>query len=50
MDRALQQLVRERAQECCEYCQLPQRATILPHQIDHVIAQKHYGATEAGLR
>src|SRR5437588_12740591 len=47
MDRALQQLVRERAGDRCEYCLLPQRSTILPHQLDHVIAQKHHGTTDA---
>jgi len=38
--------VRRRAQQACEYCRLPQRASILPHQIDHIIAQQHLGADE----
>src|SRR4029450_2461095 len=38
--------VRRRAQNACEYCQLPQRASILPHQTDHIIAQQHGGAQE----
>jgi hypothetical protein len=38
--------VRRRAQQACEYCHLPQRASILPHQIDHIIAQQHLGADE----
>lgn len=38
--------VRRRAQQACEYCRLPQRASILPHQIDHIIAQQHLEADE----
>ena len=29
----------------CEYCQLPERWTSLPFQLDHVIAEKHEGQT-----
>ena len=36
--------MRRRAQNACECCRLPQRASILPHQIDHIIAQQHMGA------
>src|SRR5438270_13443110 len=38
--------VRPRAQNLCEYCHLPQRASILPHHIDHIIAQQHMGSDE----
>jgi HNH endonuclease len=38
--------VRRRAQYRCEYCRLPQRASILPHQVDHIIAQQHLGTDE----
>lgn len=38
--------IRRRAQQVCEYCHLPQRASILPHQIDHIIAQQHLGADD----
>lgn len=38
--------VQRRAQNACEYCRLPQRASILPHQIDHIIAQQHMGSDE----
>jgi len=38
--------VRRRAQHSCEYCRLPQRASILPHQVDHIIAQQHFGTDE----
>ena len=45
MDDSLRQSVLERARGCCEYCQLPRQFTTLPHQLDHIIAQKHGGAT-----
>ena len=38
------ELIRRRAQNAYEYCQLPQRASILPHQIDHIIARQHLGS------
>lgn len=38
--------IRRRAQQVCEYCRLPQRASILPHQIDHIIARQHLGADD----
>ena len=42
---SLREQVRERAQDRCEYCQLPQSGTLLPHEQDHVRAQKHHGPT-----
>ncbi len=45
MDEDLIQLVGERAQHCCEYCQLPQLYSTLTFEIDHVIAKKHGGPT-----
>lgn len=36
-----------RAQHACEYCRLPQRASLLPHQVDHIIAQQHLGSDAA---
>ena len=38
--------VRRRANDCCEYCLLPELASILPHQVDHVIAIQHGGLDE----
>ena len=32
----------------CEYCRLPQRASILPHRVDHIVAQQHLGTDEEG--
>ena len=37
--------VRRRAAGRCEYCHLPQAATWLPFEIDHIIARKHGGRT-----
>jgi hypothetical protein len=45
VDRALEQLVWERAHPRCEYCLLPVQCTEAPFQIDHVIARKHGGET-----
>jgi hypothetical protein len=45
MDEALARLVRRRARDRCEYCQMPRDLSFLPHEIDHVIAQKHHGKT-----
>ena len=35
----------QRAEGKCEYCQLPQEASVLPHEIDHIRAKKHRGST-----
>ncbi|MEH2033453.1 MAG: HNH endonuclease signature motif containing protein [Nostoc sp.] len=43
----LRRLVEERANYKCEYCQLPAGVAFFSHEIDHVIAQKHGGATNA---
>jgi 5-methylcytosine-specific restriction endonuclease McrA len=41
----MQQQVHARAHGVCEYCHLPDTLTTLPFQIDHIIAEKHGGAT-----
>jgi hypothetical protein len=46
MDQATLALVWQRASASCEYCQLPQSLSSIPFEIDHIIAQKHGGATE----
>jgi hypothetical protein len=45
MDKSLEELVRNRARGCCEYCQMPQNCDSLSFQIDHIIALQHLGAT-----
>ncbi|TYQ25411.1 HNH endonuclease [Pseudanabaena sp. UWO311] len=41
----LRKLVSDRAQNCCEYCLIPESLTLVSHQVDHVIAEKHGGKT-----
>ena len=48
MKNALERLTRDRAGGRCEYCQLPQMASGVPFEIDHIIARKHGGRTIAG--
>lgn len=43
---ALRRLVEERANQRCEYCQLLADVAFFSHEIDHVIAEKHGGATD----
>ena len=45
MNATLRDEVRQRAQDRCEYCQMPQSCTRLPHEADHIRAQKHNGPT-----
>jgi hypothetical protein len=47
MDETLRQLVRDRAGNRCEYCGLPAEFTDAPFQVDHIIAEKHHGSTNA---
>jgi hypothetical protein len=42
---ALRRLVHERAGGRCEYCLMPEAMGFFPHEVDHVVAQKHGGAT-----
>lgn len=42
---ALRELVTQRAKGCCEYCGYPSLASFAPHEIDHIIAEKHGGIT-----
>jgi hypothetical protein len=44
---ALRQLVRTRASERCEYCGLPEEFSFYVHEVDHIIARKHGGVTDA---
>jgi hypothetical protein len=47
MKRDLERLVRRRSGGRCEYCQVPESHDRLPFQIDHVIALKHRGPSQA---
>jgi hypothetical protein len=42
---ALRRQVIKRAQNRCEYCLIPSDVAFFPHEVDHVIAEKHGGAT-----
>jgi HNH endonuclease len=48
MDAALTRLVWQRANGCCEYCRMPQAADAATFEIDHIIARKHRGHSDAG--
>jgi hypothetical protein len=43
MDVATRTLIRQRANDCCEYCGLPQDAVDVTHHVEHVIAKQHGG-------
>ena len=43
----LRRLVEKRANHRCEYCLLAVGVAFFPHEVDHVIAEKHGGATNA---
>ena len=47
MQRWLMELVWRRAVLRCEYCHTPARLSGLNFQIDHIIAEKHGGPTDA---
>lgn len=43
---ALRREVIERAENHCEYCRLPAKVAFYPHEVDHVIAEKHGGTND----
>jgi hypothetical protein len=47
MERSLQKLVRQRAGDRCEYCQMPQSSDPISFEIDHIISENHEGETKA---
>jgi hypothetical protein len=47
MDSATRALVRTRANNCCEYCLLPQDASSLRHHIEHVVPRQHGGSDDS---
>jgi 5-methylcytosine-specific restriction endonuclease McrA len=46
---ALRRLVIERADGRCEYCLIGQTKKLIPHQVDHIIAEQHGGETTLNL-
>ena len=47
MSPRLRNFIRLRANGSCEYCQLREYDTALPHEVDHVRARKHRGGSQA---
>jgi hypothetical protein len=47
MNSALEGLVRQRARDRCEYCQIAQADDDLPFEVDHIIAEHHQGPIRA---
>lgn len=43
---ALRREVVERAGNRCEYCLLAAEVAFYPHEVDHIVAEKHGGATD----
>ena len=41
----LRREVAERATGLCEYCRIPEQLSFAPHEIDHIISEKHHGST-----
>jgi 5-methylcytosine-specific restriction endonuclease McrA len=49
MEAGLKELVRRRAGNACEYCRIPQDATLLiSFHIEHVVPRQHGGSDEPG--
>jgi hypothetical protein len=43
---AFRRTVISRAQNCCEYCLIPQESKLFAFEVDHIIAEKHRGTTQ----
>lgn len=46
ISREIRDVVQRRAHGVCEYCHLPQDASVLPHQVDHIIGKQHHGTDD----
>ena len=47
LSNALRQTVIARARNCCEYCLYPQAASFFAFEMEHIISEKHGGATSS---
>ena len=47
LSATLRQQVRQRAKFRCEYCRLAESDAFLPHEPDHIVAEKHGGRSGA---
>jgi 5-methylcytosine-specific restriction endonuclease McrA len=46
ISRETRDAVEQRARGACEYCRLPQAASVLPHQVDRIIGRQHLGSDD----
>ena len=46
MRETLARLVWRRANNCCEYCRVPQQYSSIPFEVDHIIPKQHGGITK----
>jgi hypothetical protein len=46
VDAESRRLVRLRANDCCEYCRLPEELSDVPFHIEHIVARQHQGGDE----
>lgn len=42
----VRETVQRRAQGACNHCRLSQEASIVPHQVDHIIGRQHRGSDD----
>ena len=46
-DQRVRELVRDRARNACEYCRIPQSATLLvPFHVEHIVPKQHGGSDD----
>lgn len=46
MNEVTEKFVWDRADGRCEYCRIPADVSLLPFQVDHIIADKHGGTSD----
>ncbi|MBL8293150.1 MAG: HNH endonuclease [Bryobacterales bacterium] len=46
MDSSIRETVRQRAQQRCEYCLLPEEWSEFRHHVEHILARQHGGGDE----
>lgn len=47
LSASLRRLVSERADNCCEYCLLPESLSLHKHEPDHIVPVQHGGETDS---
>jgi HNH endonuclease len=46
MDAQLRAQIRQRAENRCEYCRLPDAVQLLPFHVEHIVAKQHGGGDD----